>query len=82
MVFSKIDFIKPEYYTSSSNVMAELITFMQVLGNLLLAAVILSALVFTTFYYVLGYLLKELKLTPLLKKGVLLRRNSIHSGRA
>jgi len=82
MVFSKSHFIKPEYYTSSSNVMAELITFMQVLGNLLLAAVILSALVFTSFYYVLGYLLKELKLTPFLKKGVLLRRNSINSGRA
>jgi hypothetical protein len=58
------------------NVMAELITFMQVLGNLLLAAVILSALLFTTFYYVLGYVLKELKLAQLLKKGVHLRRRS------
>ncbi len=56
--------------------MAELITFIQVLGNLFLAAVILSALIFTTFYYVLGYVLKEIKLTPFLRKSVSLRRKS------
>ncbi|GLU52015.1 hypothetical protein [Dyadobacter frigoris] len=56
--------------------MAELITFIQVLGNLFLAALILSALIFTTFYYVLGHMLKEIKLTPLLRKGVSFRRKS------
>ncbi|MBE9461262.1 hypothetical protein ACFP1I_20750 [Dyadobacter subterraneus] len=56
--------------------MTELITFIQVLGNLFLAAVILSALIFTTFYYVLGYALKEIKLTPLLRKGISFRRKS------
>ncbi|MCF0057221.1 hypothetical protein [Dyadobacter sp. CY356] len=56
--------------------MAELITFLHVLGNLFLAAVILSALIFTTFYYVLSYMLKEIKLTPLLRKSVSFRRKS------
>ncbi len=53
--------------------MADLITFMQVLGNLMIAAVIFTALIFTTVYYILGYMVKEIKLTPF-KKGINFRR--------
>ncbi|SEI75356.1 hypothetical protein SAMN04487995_2031 [Dyadobacter koreensis] len=60
--------------TSSTNVMADLLTFMQVLGNLFIAAILFSALIFTTIYYILGYVVKEIKLTPLLKKGINFRR--------
>jgi len=54
--------------------MADLITFMQVIGNLLVAAIIFSALIFTTVYYILGYMVKEIKLTPLIRKGINFRR--------
>jgi len=54
--------------------MADIITFMQVIGNLLVAAVIFTALIFTTVYYILGYLVKEIKLTPFIRKGINLKR--------
>jgi len=53
--------------------MTDLITFMHIIGNLFLAAVILSALIFTTFYYIIGHVMKEIKLTPL-RKGISFRR--------
>lgn len=53
--------------------MADLITFMHVLGNLMIAAIIFTALIFTTVYYILGYMVKEIKLTPF-KKGINFRR--------
>ncbi|WP_254562534.1 hypothetical protein [Dyadobacter diqingensis] len=54
--------------------MSELITFLQVIGNLFLAAIIFSALIFTTFYYIVGYVVREIKTAPFHKKGAILKR--------
>ena len=71
------DFLIIQWITESTlhqqHVMTDLITFMHIIGNLFLAAVILSALIFTTFYYIIGHVMKEIKLTPL-RKGISFRR--------
>lgn len=54
--------------------MSELITFLQVIGNLFLAVIILSALLFTTCYYIVGYVVREIKMAPFYKNGTIFKR--------
>lgn len=60
--------------------MEELITFLHVVGNLFLAAIIFVTLIFTTVYYMMGYMVKKIKLTPLIKRSVSFKRGLYFPG--